>query len=47
MVTQSKPTLVSALGAVPKPDSDELRLIRDCSMPPSKGLTLMFQTLTS
>ena len=28
-----KPTIVSALGAVPKPDSDELRLIHDCSMP--------------
>ena len=53
MVTQSKPTLVSALGAVPKPDSDELRLIHDCSMPPSKGVNsyvpnidkLRFQTI--
>ena len=53
MVTQSKPTLVSALGAVPKPDSDELQLIHDCSMPPSKGVNsyvpnidkLRFQTI--
>ena len=33
-----KPTIVSALGAVPKPDSDELRLIHDCSMPPKLGV---------
>ena len=53
VVTQSSPTLVSALGAVPKPDSDELRLIHDCSMPPSKGVNsyvpnidkLRFQTI--
>ena len=34
----NKPTIVSALGAVPKPDSDDLRLIHDCSMPPKKGV---------
>ena len=53
VVTQSRPTLVSALGAIPKPDSDELRLIHDCSMPPSKGVNsyvpnidkLRFQTI--
>ena len=53
VVTQSKPTLVSALGAVLKPDSDKLRLIHDCSMPPSKGVNsyvpnidkLRFQTI--
>ena len=37
-VTTHKPTIVSALGAVPKPDSDDLRLIHDCSMPPSLGV---------
>ena len=35
---RSKPTIVSALGAVPKPDSDDLRLIHDCSMPPKRGV---------
>ena len=33
-----KPTIVSALGAVPKPDSNDLRLIHDCSMPPKLGV---------
>lgn len=33
IVTDTKPTIVSALGAVPKPDSDKLRLIHDCSRP--------------
>ena len=33
-----KPTIVSALGAVPKPDLDDLRLIHDCSMPFGKGV---------
>ena len=33
-----KPTIISALGAVPKPDSDDLRLIHDCSMPPKLGV---------
>ena len=37
-ITTHKPTIISALGAVPKPDSDELRLIHDCSMPPSLGV---------
>ena len=27
------PTIVSALGAIPKPDSDRIRLIHDCSRP--------------
>jgi len=33
-----KPVIVSALGAVPKADSQELRLIHDCSMPCSQGV---------
>jgi len=32
----SKLTIISALGAVPKADSDDFRLIHDCSMPPGK-----------
>ena len=31
MVVDKKPTIISALKAVPKPDSDEIRLIHDCS----------------
>ena len=38
VATKSKPIIVSAIGAVPKPDSDELRLIHDCSMPKGKGV---------
>ena len=37
-IVQSKPTIVSALGAVPKPDSDDLRIIHDCSMPQGRGV---------
>ena len=33
IVTTEKPTIVSALGAIPKPDSDKVRLIHDCSRP--------------
>lgn len=33
IVTDTKPTIVSALGAIPKPDSDKIRLIHDCSRP--------------
>ncbi|KAL9975581.1 hypothetical protein ACROYT_G012757 [Oculina patagonica] len=33
IVTTAKPTIVSALGAIPKPDSDNIRLIHDCSRP--------------
>ena len=33
MVTETRPLIVSALGAIPKPDSKELRLIHDCSRP--------------
>ena len=38
MVTDHKPVIVSALGAVPKPDSEEVRLIHDCSQPAGKVL---------
>lgn len=38
VICPQKPTIVSAIGAVPKPDSLELRLIHDCSMPPGKGV---------
>jgi len=31
VITKSKPQVVSALGAIPKPDSTEVRLIHDCS----------------
>lgn len=31
IVTAEKPTIVSALGAIPKPDSDKICLIHDCS----------------
>ena len=33
IVTTEKPTKVSALGAIPKPDIDKVRLIHDCSRP--------------
>ena len=32
-VADVKPKIISALSAVPKPDSDEIRLIHDCSQP--------------
>ena len=38
IVSPTKPVIVSALGAVPKPDSEDLRIIHDCSMPPGKGV---------
>lgn len=33
VVTQAKPTIVSTLGAIPKPQTDKIRLIHDCSRP--------------
>ena len=33
IITTGKPTIVSALGAIPTPDSDKVRLIHDCSRP--------------
>ena len=38
ILTDKKPTIVSALGAILKPDSDEVCLIHDCSQPQGKGL---------
>ena len=38
IITSAKPTIVSALGAIPKPDSTELRLIHDCSRPHGQAL---------
>ena len=38
IVCDSKPTIVSALGAVPKPNSPDIRLIHDCSRPLGSGL---------
>ena len=38
LISDTKPRIVSALGAVPKPDSEELRLIHDCSMPSGLGV---------
>ena len=33
-ISSSKPTIVSALRAIPKPDSAELHLIHECSIAP-------------
>ena len=33
-----KPTIISAIGAIPKPDSTEIRIIHDCSMPKGRGV---------
>ena len=51
-LVHDKPTIVSAIGAVPKPDSDDVRLIHDCSMPQGQGVNdyicpekFSFQTL--
>ena len=38
ILAHEKPVIVSALGAVPKPDSEDLRLIHDCSMPHGLGV---------
>ena len=38
IITDVKPTIVSALGAVPKPHSSDIRLIHDCSRPLGLGL---------
>ena len=39
-VTNKKPLIVSALGAIPKGNSDELRLIHDCSRPLDRGINM-------
>ena len=33
VITKEPPTLIGALGAIPKPESEEVRLIHDCSRP--------------
>lgn len=33
-----KPTIISALGAIPKPGSNDIRLIHDCSQPPGASV---------
>jgi hypothetical protein len=38
IVTQDKPIIVSALGAIRKPDSNGVRIIHDASQPTGKGL---------
>lgn len=38
IATTTKPTIVSALGAIPKKDSTDVRLIHDCSRPVSSSL---------
>ena len=52
VISKSKPTIVSALGAIPKPDSPDVRLIHDCSRPQGRALndymstrSFKFQTL--
>ena len=52
VITDVKPTIISALGAIPKPDSTEVRLIHDCSRPVGRALndyitgqSFKFQTL--
>lgn len=38
IITPHKPTIVSALGAIPKPDGTGVRLIHDCSRPLGQGV---------
>ena len=38
VVTDIKPTIISTLGAIPKPDSSEVQLIHDCCRPPGQAL---------
>ena len=44
VVVQNKPTTVCASDAIPKPDSPNVRLIHDCSMPPGKVFNLYSQS---
>ena len=52
VIVNEKPPVVGALSAVPKPDSEDVHLIHDCSMPKGKGFnsyskvnSFKFQTL--
>ena len=38
VITDIKPTIISALGAIPKPDSSGVQLIHDCSQPLRQAL---------
>ena len=38
LITAAKPTVISTLGAIPKPDSTEIQLIHDCSRPHGQAL---------
>ena len=38
VVTDIKPTIISTLEAIPKPDSSEVQLIHDCCRPPGQAL---------
>ena len=38
IITTEKPIIVSALGAIQKPDSDNVRLIHDCSRPLNRNV---------
>ena len=38
IISKDKPTIVSALGAIPKKDGSKVRLIHDCSRPLSKSV---------
>ena len=38
IIAAEKPPIVSALGAIPKQDSNDIRLIHDCSRPDSPSL---------
>ena len=38
VISEKRPTIISALGAIPKKDSSEVRLIHDCSRPVGASL---------
>ena len=42
VITDNKPSIISALGAIPKKDTDELRIIHDCSQPIDNGVNSLF-----
>ena len=44
VITNSKPIIGSALGAISKPDSKEMSLIHDCCRPLREGLNDYVQT---
>ena len=43
VVVRDRPVTVSALGAIPKPDSSNVRLIYDCSKPKGNGFNVYSQ----